>query len=195
MAVDSISDKSDDRTLGDEEFLVNAFAGFLLMPRRGVEDAFKKREVDLAACSPDMFYGIATAFGVGYTTLIHHAFWSLGLIDKPRFRTLLRVTPKEVKSRLIGRPFTGGLVLVDEFWPDRPVDLRVDDLILTPQVRLAGQSIVCTEGKAGDRFVLRGRAPGVEKVELAGLPRVVRVSRRGYVGRAVNRFLEDPDFE
>lgn len=195
MAVDSIATGADGGMLADEEFLVEAFAGFLLMPHRGVVEAFRERDVEPTTCSPEVFYGIAAALGVGYTTLVHHAFWSLGLIDGSRFRSLLKVKPKEVKSHLLGRPFTGGVIIVDEYWPDRPVDLRVDDLILNPQVHLGEQSVVRSEGKAGDRFVLRGRVPGVGKVELAGRPRVVRVSRRGYMGRAVNRFWEDPDFE
>lgn len=194
-SIDAIADNAGRRQLADEEFLVEVFAGYLLMPRRGVEQAFRKRAVGPDACSPEVIYTIATAFGVGYSALVHHIFWSLGLIDESRFRSLLKVTPKDVKSRLVGRPFTGGLVLVDDHWPERPVDLRVDDLILTSHARVADESVVRAEGYEGEGFVLRGRVPGVDKVELAGRPRVVRVSRRGYVGRAVNRFLEDPDFE
>lgn len=195
VAVDVIDDDAGSQTLADEEFLVDAFAGFLLMPRKGVEEAFRKKNAEPASGSPEEFYEIATAFGVGYSALVHHTFWSLGLIDESRFRSLLKVTPKNVKSGLVGRPFTGGLVVVDEHWPDRPVDLRVDDLILTPHARVAEESVVSAEECEGEGFLLRGRAPGVDKVELAGRPRVVRVSRRAYVGRAVNRFLEDPDFE
>lgn len=178
-----------------DEFLVEVFGGFLLMPPRLVRSAFRNRQQDPMSCSPVVFYKVASALGVGYMTLVHHAFWTLDLIDEARFGSLSRTRPKQIKSLLLNRNFTGDLVVVDEHWPDRPIDLRVGDLILTPDANVGPSSPVVLDGHTRDGVVLRGRAPGVSKLDLSGQPRIVRVSRYGYVGRAVNRFLEDPGFE
>jgi predicted Na+-dependent transporter len=60
-----------------KEFLVDAFAGFLLMPTLGMRRAFAVRGWEPQAATPLQFYTIACEFGVGYVSLVTHLSLSL----------------------------------------------------------------------------------------------------------------------
>src|SRR5262249_42959846 len=60
-----------------QEFLVNTFAGFLLMPKLGVRRAFSSRGWQLSQALPEQLYIVACHFGVGYETLVSHLAYGL----------------------------------------------------------------------------------------------------------------------
>jgi hypothetical protein len=87
------------------------------------------------------------------------------------------------------------VVVVDQCWVDRAIDVRVSDLIVLPAgAELEGPCVDTLEGSDG-RVIARAVRPGIGRVtvESVGWAAFVRVSRRGYVGRSVYRFEEEVD--
>jgi hypothetical protein len=179
-----------------EEFLVDCFAGYLLMPRAAIYHAFLVRNWNYRKPTPIQVYSIACLLGVGYTTLIHHMKASINLLDETIADELANVHLQSIQGELGGRS-GASVVPVDKHWIGRPVDLVVGDSILVPE--WAHAEAACLkgpiDGKAGRMF--EAKRPGVGRLvsRKEEWTSFVRVSKREYVGRSAYRFLEDPDAE
>lgn len=182
---------------GPEEYLADRFAGFFLMPKTAVKYGFRVRGWEPRECTPRQVYTVAGWLGVGYTTLIHHMRGSLGMLTYPQSVPLLKATPKDIRSSLLGREVRENLLVVGEKWTDRAVDVQVGDLMLLP-------SGVCYEAdnlrvvEETERItLLSATEPGVGRVHRpeSRWAAFVRVSRRNYVGLGPYRHWEDPDYE
>ncbi len=83
--------KEETAALKDEnpnEFLVNAFSSFVLMPIIGLRGAFARRGTDMHTATPAQILAVANNFGVGYATLITHLAFGVGEISGGRAREL-----------------------------------------------------------------------------------------------------------
>jgi Zn-dependent peptidase ImmA (M78 family) len=90
----TIDEPKDDAQIGHfspNEFLAEAFAGFLLLPAQGVKRAFSSRGIEVATATPEQMYTIASSFGVGYETIIEHLTHSLRHIKPARGRAAQKV--------------------------------------------------------------------------------------------------------
>jgi len=181
-----------------DERLVNIYASYLLMPSWVVADAFNRRGLNPQTCSPENFYLVSCQLGVGYETLIQHSFRSLNLIPSYRATDLLKITPKEIKSMVLGNMANEGhLIIADPYWNAVPIDLQVGDRAILPKgIVLEGTCVTpiasCPLGQ-----VVEGHAPGIGRAESKETKWSVfmRVSRKDFEGRSVYRHLEDPDLE
>ena len=191
------SDENGTRKLDPKEFLVDCFAGFLMMPRSTVSHGFVARGWQPRTCTPVQAYVVACWLGVGYTTLIHHMRDVLTLTPRAHAEALLKVKPKQIRAALTGRETVENVIAVDTHWTGRPIDLEVGDLVmLPPGTTFEGKCIDVVERSAA-RTILRGVAPGEDgRVVNAetGWPSFLRVARRGYHGRNLFRHREDPDY-
>lgn len=180
-----------------EEFVVDCFAGLFLMPKTAVGRAFTERGWTIPSCNPDEAYRIAELFGVGYTTLITHMHVMLKLVSASHADQLQRVTPKEIQSDMLGEDVDGHVIPVDLHWQGRPIDLQVNDFVVLPDGVTVEGMCVRVEQVDETRTILSGRRPGLGRLShpTTGWSAFVRVSRRNYVGRAMYRYLEDPDYE
>ncbi len=182
--------------LDPKEFLVDCFAGFLVMPRSTVCHGFVARGWQPKTCTPFQVYIVSGWLGVGYTTLVHHMRDVLNLISRPHADSLLKVKPKQIRAELMGREMSENVIAVDPHWTGRPVDLEVGDLVmLPPGTEFDGKCVDLVE-QDGSRTILRGVAPGADgRVASAanGWSAFLRVSRREYHGRNLFRHREDPD--
>jgi hypothetical protein len=178
--------------LDDEEFLVDCFSGFLLMPRPAVNRAFEDRGFAPTAPTPLQVFTAAGWLGVGYETLITHMQASLGLLDAAHAASLRRTSPKAIRSRLVGEDCRGNVVVVDSAWADRAIDVEVGDLILTPAgVVPEGAVVQIDRDLIGDRL-LKAATPGVGRLidPESSWSSFVRVSKRGFVGWNMYRHRE-----
>ena len=178
-----------------EEGLANSFAAHLLMPVAAVRRAFASRGWDWDASTPEQAFVASCYLGVGYDALINHMHWALRLIGPAQRDKLQRYSPKQLRLSLLGEAIAGQMVLVDNAWVGRCVDLSAGDRAILPAgVRMEGRSIrVLAAGVS--RTIVEGVRPGVSRLESGdGAWAVyVRVARRDYVGRNRFRFDEDPD--
>lgn len=178
----------------EEEVRADMFAGLLLMPKTAVEHGFSVRQLTVRTATATDVFRVSCWLGVGYSTLLKHLKYALHIIPEDRFAELIRYSPKTIREAVMGQETPEDLVLVDEQWDSRPIDVRVGDLLLMPkQVSVEGR--FCThEADVRGRPLFRAIAPGIGRFEASsGWAAFVRVSRRNYEGRSVFRHLEEVD--
>ncbi len=188
-----VEQRSEMRRFNPDEFQADTFAGALLMPKATVDRGFALRGWDPAACPPEAFYIVATWLGVGYSTLIHHMQYVLQTIKPQRAEELLRQNLIVTRSNLLGKECREHLVVADNHWTGRAVDIQVSDLVLLPpRARIEGKcAAICAENKTNT--VAQGITPGIGRivVENPAWSTFIRVTRKQYSGRGKYRFEEE----
>jgi hypothetical protein len=189
--------KEEEAALRDEnpdEFLVNAFSSFVLMPIVGLRGAFARRGADMHTTTPAQILAIANNFGVGYTTLITHLAYGVQEIAGGRARELLRCNPKSIRQSLLGDDNSEPLVIVDECWSGKPIDVEVGTSILLPVGSTVEANVLRRAGSCAAGYIYEAVRPGLGRVGIApGGEHFVRVARKGYAGLARYRHMEDVD--
>ncbi len=192
LEIDELAEHWSQPRFDPKEFSADCFAGALLMPKLAVSKAFAIRGWRIEECAPAQVYMVACCFGVGYTTLIHHLRSALLLLPDRQARALLKVSPRRAQSLLLGWETKSEVVVVDEHWTGRPIDVEVGNYILVRgHTEFDGSCLQrFTEVKQGTLFM--AIRPGIGRLETgASWSAFVRVSRRNYVGRAVYRHWEE----
>ncbi len=188
LRVDELLDG--ERAPRDEaEFVADRFGAAIIMPKAAVMRSFSVRGWTAEAATPEQTFVVAGELGVGYTTLIGNLAGTLRLIGAATAERLRRTSPKSIRAALAGSDHEAGVVVVDQHWSGRAVDVEVGDVLLVDHDTTA-------EGPAVDRpdaRVLRARAPGVARLGRSLGDLVVRVMRREYAGLASYRHLEEAD--
>lgn len=178
-----------------DEFIANMFASFLLMPKSLVQKTLKERQIQPQRMEPLQIFRMASHLNVGYGTLINHMTWTLKLLSIQQCKNLLRIRPKEIKAHFGGSP-QGEVIIVDEFWQDRAVDLEIGDILvlhggttLDDASRLSYAGTV--DGEKTYKAVLRGYARAFNgKNDWAAN---IRIASKHYEGLARFRFYADPE--
>lgn len=182
-----------------EEFLVNCFAGYLMMPPTVVGHTFTIRGWNLDNPTPKQAFIVAGVLGVGYTSLLNHMTYALNKLDARQFKQLQSVQPKNIRAELLGVPVEENVIFVDEHWPtaEISVDAEVDDYIVVPHGTIVEGGVVrhVERNDAGEIF--QGVCPGKGRFMNSRLDWAVytRISRRNYTGFARYRFWEDEEFD
>jgi Zn-dependent peptidase ImmA (M78 family) len=177
-----------------DEFLVNAFSSFVLLPIIGLLGAFARRGIDLQTATPAQILAIANNFGVGYATLITHLAYGAQEMSGGRARELLRSTPKSIRRSLLGDNGSEPLVIVDACWSGKPIDVEVATSILLPAGSTVEGNVLRGAGSCGAGHICEAVRPGLGRVSLGpGNELFVRVMRKGYAGLARYRHMEDDD--
>lgn len=151
-----------------EEYLANELAAHLLMPLYAVSRELQIRKWNPATLTALQVYTLASHFGVSYRALLNHLYYAFNMVRKGLFESLSRTSPKMIRSMFCPTVAAGHLVVVDEFWCHRPVDLEVGDLLILPQGtefdRQLLESVPCPSGlglaacarSAGIGYLLQG---------------------------------------
>ena len=177
-----------------DEFLVNAFSSFVLMPIIGLRGAFARRGADMHTATPAQILAVANNFGVGYATLITHLAYGVQEIAGGRARELLRSTPKSIRQSLLGDDSSEPLVIVDACWSGKPIDVEVGTSILLPAGSVVEGNVLRRAGSCGAGDIYEAVRPGLGRVSLAPEgEHFVRVTRKGYAGLARYRHMEEDD--
>jgi Zn-dependent peptidase ImmA (M78 family) len=177
-----------------DEFLVNAFSSFVLMPIIGLRGAFARRGTDVHTATPAQILAVANNFGVGYATLITHLAYGVQEIAGGRARELLRSTPKSIRRSLLGDDSSEPLVIVEACWSAKPIDVEVGTSILLPEGSAVEGNVLRPAGSCGTGDIYEAVRPGLGRVSLApGSEHFVRVTHKGYSGLGRYRHMEDDD--
>src|SRR5205085_11437383 len=121
----SITTNGSQPDFNEQEFLADAFAASLLMPRTAVSHAFASRGWPLEQCSPLQIYVVASWLGVGYETRTRHMRDTLSLLTFEQAESLLKKVPRDIRKDLIGESTNSNVIVVDNHWTGRPIDLAV----------------------------------------------------------------------
>jgi Zn-dependent peptidase ImmA (M78 family) len=193
--IDQITDRIVASHTDPNEFLADAFGGFLLMPRRAVTRAFVSRGWDHATAGPAEYYTVACAFGVGYETLVTHVAYGLRLVDSARAAVLGRAGLPAIRSSLLGQPTSDPLIVVDQQYAQPTVDVEAGTLLLLPgrAEPEGGSGVLEVVADVLAGRLVRALRPGLARIHIPGddWAVVARVSRHQYVGLARYRHLED----
>ena len=192
VEIDELVEQWDIPRFDPKEFAADCFAGALLMPKMAVSRAFAIRGWSMEDCTPDQAFMVASYFGVGYTTLIHHMRNALQVLPVTRAQALLKVSPRKAQSLLLGWQTPQTVVFVDRHWTGRAVDAEVGDLIFV--CGGAQSEGACIEPSSDVEYgrLFRAARPGIGRMEAGtAWSAYVRVSRRDFVGRALYRHWEE----
>ena len=196
VEIDELLEKWDKPHFDPKEFMADCFAGALLMPKMAVSKAFSVRGWRMEECTPAQASLVAGYFGVGYATLIHHLRSALQVLPGTRAQALLKISPREAQSLLLGLQTPHKVVEVDVHWTRRAVDVEVGDFIF---VRCGAQfEGTCIEPSSDveNGRLFRAAKPGIGCLEAnTAWSAFVRVSRREYVGRSLYRHWEEEEDE
>lgn len=143
-SIDQLQEQSSGKRKPNEEFLVDVFAGHLLMPVLGVRHAFARRGWTSQTASPEQVFSIASGFGVGYSTLINHLLFGLRDVTTARAKELHRVPVSSIKKNLIGEDLGKHcLVVADEHQEFSEIECEVGSrIVLPPNSLVAGDILV-----------------------------------------------------
>jgi hypothetical protein len=198
FSVDEMVQRAEEEVGFDpDEFLVDAFAGFLLIPTIGLRRAFTGRGLNHKTASPLELFTIACAFGVGYETLVKHMTYSLRMYTRPELKVLMRHGPKRIRTGVIGFDTNDPLVIVDDHWRLPTIDLEVGSRVLLPNRAIMTGEHLEREDTSAFGMLYRARRPGISRVTREGSDwaAFVRVSKYEFAGLSRYRHLEDEDDE
>ena len=194
--VDELFDPNSKKERGEEEIRADMFAGMLLMPKSAVDRAFTSRKLNPETADPVEFSRVASALGVGYSTLARHLHYALRTITENRLAAIERCTPRKIRESVLGQSGSEELILVDEQWAGRPVDASAGDFLLLPPATVTEG--LCCELRANLKqgTLFQAVTPGVGRFESSsGWAAFVRVSRKHYEGRNIFRHLEEVEHD
>jgi Zn-dependent peptidase ImmA (M78 family) len=176
-----------------EEFLADCFAGFLLMPKLAVNHAFSSRDWNLKSPTPAQLYTIAGYFGVGYSTLIDHMRYSLGLLTSSLADAFIKIHPKDIRAEILDEESKTNLVIADSHWNGRPIDIQVGDIILVPSETIHEGNCVRQVREIQTGTLFEGITSGVGRFYnvASNWFASVRVARQAYIGRCKYRHFEE----
>jgi hypothetical protein len=191
--IDELKDEAESGEFQPNEFLVDTFAGFLLMPAQAVLRAFSSRGLDVATASSEQFYAIACSFGVGYETLIGHLEYSLRTLSADRAASLRKARLPKIREQFLDAPTPHHLIVVDRQHTLGTIDAEVGNLILLPSGAAAESDQIELVEERQNGVLYRAVRPGLARVTLEDeeWAAFARVSRYQYAGLAQYRHLEE----
>lgn len=192
----TIDEMQDDQSKTDRppnEVLADAFAAFTLMPTLGLREAFARRGITPDTATAAQVFAVACNFGVGQSTLVNHLAYGIGAMSLGKRDSLGRVTPKMIRTELLGEIVSEPLTVADEFWNSSTLDMEAGALVLLPRGVVVDATILAPERDVPTGRVFRAAKVGMTRVVVPGTTwaTFVRIARRQYLGLARYRHLED----
>ena len=182
--IDEALDQASKKQWEPEEFIADCFAGFLLMPKIAVCKAFSSRGWHIKCCTAEQIFIVSGYLGVGYNTLLSHMYYSLKIITQARYDDLKSISPKVLKEQLFGDTHTNDLIIADPCWLNKPIDLCVGDILITPTESTIDGECIEYIGKCPKGHAYRAHVQGLDRIQEKQGDWVshVRVSRQFYEG-------------
>jgi Zn-dependent peptidase ImmA (M78 family) len=187
----AVQDEEDD---SPEEFIVNSFAGHLLMPVLGIRRAFARRGIAAASAEPHEIFVVASEYGVSFDALTTQLTFCLNEITTSHRRTLLNARPTLQRALAI-TDGASGMALIDKRFCSSTLDVEEGYLIVAPPGAKVDNDCATRIGDCNFGSIFQVVKRGI--VELFA-PNMcwsvsIRVMPRNFVGLARFRFLEDDE--
>ena len=172
-----------------EEDAADAFARHLLMPKRAVLRGFSCLDTTPATAGSEDYYTIASWLGVGYSTLIQHTRWTLGLIDGAKLHMLMVKSPQQIKrSRVPSVAWSGR----KELWPLQPWWEGVNLHLQCGDVVTGIESPSPEHFDLGPGHAVASRVGQLQALLVGGGAVSLNISRADYIGMYQYRYLGEP---
>jgi Zn-dependent peptidase ImmA (M78 family) len=186
-----VETRRESRKFDRKEYQADCFAAALLMPKTAVGYGFATRGWQPSLSTPAQVFTVSAWLGVGYTTLARHIA-VLDLANRAHSEWLLRSQPKNIRRQMAGCDCPG-LIIVDQHWMGRPVDVTLGDFLICPPETHCCDAPLDVVDRSKSRVIFRAASPGEGVIGNTDFSVIVRVMRNEYVGRAVFRFLAEED--
>ena len=187
------------RSFNPKEFLVDTFAGFLLMPRIAVMNAFRLRGWTAEHADPVQYFIVACSLGVGFETLVSHCFLSLNLFGDSAYRQLAKARLPQIRREMLAGHAPDRLLVVDTHHTLPTADTEVGTAILLPAGTAAENPILANAVDTPRGRLFTADQPGITRVFMpdAKWAAVIRVMQDKYRGLSRYRHFprEDDDDE
>lgn len=201
-SIDELRDDAKEHPWEDpKEFLADTFAGFILMPIIGLRRAFSVRGWSPQTATPAQVFAISCEFGVGYATLLTHLSAGVHMLSHGRASAMRRVTPKALRTEILGALTREPLIVVDHHRNAPTLDAEVKTLLLLPPgAEVTGGGLAFERDLEAGRLY-RAVKPGIFQASVGDWAVFVRVAPiqqnepYGYVGLAQYRHLEEDSDE
>lgn len=179
------------RSFEPNEFLVDTFAGFLLMPRISVLNAFARRGWKIESADPEQFFVVSCSLGVGFETLVSHCFFSLNLIPEPAYRQLIKKPGlPAIRRAMLGDLAPARLLAVDTHHTLQSIDTEVGTTVLLPSGAECKGAALADPVDTPRGRLFTAAAPGTARVFVPGWAGFIRVMQDKYHG--LGRFRHFP---
>lgn len=191
MSVDEI--KKSVGVYSSEEFLVDTFASYLLVPPLALKAAFFKRGLKLSSIGALECFSIACSFGVGYSTLANHLLHN-AYISKVQFNKLLSTELKSIKSGIVGERISEPLFFVDDFFAGKTIDVETASYLLLPNhFEIEEMSFFEKIKNVSEGAIFRVLKPGITRAYSlnSDLSFFVRIQKSQYIGLSRYRHLAE----
>lgn len=190
LKVDTISEENEDPDYkSDDEKLVDAFAAALLMPVGGIQTEFAQRDLDFVSATPTNYYTIASAFGVGYQTLITHCRVN-NLIDEQKSVSLNKMTPAKIFKTEFGEVDEKTFFkIIDGESKINTIDLEVSNYIVLPSYFNVSEEFLEKHKDSELGTLYRAKKTGVSSIHYREASHFIRIQPQNYIGYAEYRHL------
>ena len=173
------------------EFLVDTFASYLLMPPIGIKAALLKRQLNNQTITAHDCMILASSFGVGYSTFINHLLFN-NYLTKAVAEKLLMHSVKALKQDILGEVVPETLFLNDTFFNGKTIDVETTAYIALPKdvnVELSHSVVEYKQLPALNIF--RAVKSGLVRVTSAARDWncYMRIQRANYIGMSQYRHL------
>jgi len=192
-----VKEREKNRRFVPREFEADCFATALLMPRTAVLKGLGARGWNPRTLSPEQAYTLASWLGVGYGTLVSNMYWGMRLLSAGQAAALEKTKRPQIRKSILGQECKENLVVVDEAWLGRAIDVQVDDLILLPPGSVLEGGVAALVRGYASGCLVRAVKRGIGRAFSSGgaWAQFVRVSEKEFVGLARFRHLEEVDNE
>ncbi len=191
---DALTDQhSNSNRFEPDEFLVDTFAGALLMPVAGISAAFAVRNWIPNDASAIQFYTICSLFGTGYQTLITHCNVN-NIISNAKAQDLLKYTPRKILSDILqSDKDTSYFKIIDQHSQLKAIDLETTNFLLLPSNFTIESNHLEKYKETNLGTVYRAVKPGITRAtnENNSVGYFIRIQKLNYIGLAEYRHLED----
>ena len=180
-----------------EEILADTFAAFTLMPTLGLREAFAVRKLNPNTATAFDMYAIACNFGVGQATLVNHLAYGIRAININHRNALGKITPKMIRTALLGEEVSEPLTVADEYWNSSTLDAEQGALILLPAGVVVDAAVLTPERTLTAGRLFRAAKCGITRVAIPGTAwaTYVRIAPHKYIGLAKYRHLEEVNYD
>lgn len=192
LKVDTISEENEESDYkSDDEKLVDAFAAALLMPVGGIQAEFAQRDLDFSLATPTDYYTIASAFGVGYQTLITHCRVN-NLIGEQKSISLNKMTPAKIFKAEFGEVDEKTFFkIMDGKSEINTIDLEVSNYIALPSEFNVSEEFLEKHKDSAVGTLYRAKKPGISSAHSGEASYFIRIQPQNYIGFAEYRHLEN----
>jgi len=115
------------------------------------------------------------------------------MINQGQRDRLGRITPKMIRTELLGEVVSTPLTVADQHWNSPTLDIEQEGLLILPPGVVVDASMLAPERELAVGRLFRAAKCGITRVVIPGTQwaTYVRIARRQYVGLARFRHLEE----